>query len=130
MFLDTSGLLCLLDAGERWHSDAGTYYRAAPTRLTHNYVLVELIALAMARNFDRLTTCRYITAVVRDPKVEVRWIDPDLHRRGVELLTAQLDKDYSLTDAVSFILMRERGILESLTTDHHFEQAGFVRLLK
>jgi predicted nucleic acid-binding protein len=130
MFLDTSGLLCYLDAGQRWHADAGTYYHAASIRLTHNYVRVELIALATARDFDRLTTCRFITAVVSDPKVELRWVDPDLHRRAVQLLTSQLDKDYSLTDAVSFILMRERGLRESLTTDHHFEQAGFVRLLK
>ena len=40
------------------------------------------------------------------------------------------DKTYSLCDAVSFLLMRERGITEALTTDRHFEQEGFVRLLQ
>ena len=39
-----------------------------------------------------------------------------------------LDKDWSLVDAASFIVMRPLGITEVLTTDHHFSQAGFVRL--
>jgi predicted nucleic acid-binding protein len=40
------------------------------------------------------------------------------------------DKEWSLTDCISFLLMRERGIHEALTHDHHFEQAGFVALLR
>jgi len=46
------------------------------------------------------------------------------------LLRQRLDKDWSLCDAVSFILMREYGIEDALTSDHHFEQAGFRRLLE
>jgi predicted nucleic acid-binding protein len=53
-----------------------------------------------------------------------------LHRRALEVLLARLDKTYSLCDAVSFVLMRERGIMEALTTDRHFEQEGFRRLLR
>jgi len=44
-------------------------------------------------------------------------------------LQTQLDKSYSLCDAISFLLMRERGVEEALTTDRRFEQAGFRRLL-
>jgi predicted nucleic acid-binding protein len=47
----------------------------------------------------------------------------------VGLLRARPDKTYSLCDAVSFVLMRERGVAEALTTDRHFEQEGFRRLL-
>ena len=46
------------------------------------------------------------------------------------MLVNRLDKKWSLVDAVSFIFMRERGMTEALTADHHFEQAGFVCLLK
>lgn len=48
----------------------------------------------------------------------------------MQLLQNRQDKTYSLCDAVSFVLMRQRGISESLTTDRHFEQEGFVRLLQ
>jgi predicted nucleic acid-binding protein len=39
------------------------------------------------------------------------------------------DKDWSLTDCISFVVMRDRGITKVFTTDHHFEQAGFKKLL-
>jgi predicted nucleic acid-binding protein len=65
-----------------------------------------------------------------DPTIEIVWVDDQIHRAGLSLLRARLDKSYSLCDVVSFLLMRERGIAEALTTDRHFEQEGFVRLLK
>jgi len=40
------------------------------------------------------------------------------------------DKNYSLCDAASFVVMQQRGIVESLTTDKHFRQEGFIRLLE
>jgi uncharacterized protein len=52
-----------------------------------------------------------------------------LHQEAMDLLLARQDKTYSLCDAVSFVLMRRRGIGDALTTDRHFEQEGFVRLL-
>jgi uncharacterized protein len=48
----------------------------------------------------------------------------------MQLLVARQDKTYSLCDAVSFVLMRQRSITEALTTDRHFEQEGFIRLLQ
>lgn len=45
------------------------------------------------------------------------------------MLTKHADKSYSLCDAISFLVMREHGLLEALSTDRHFEQAGFRRLL-
>jgi predicted nucleic acid-binding protein len=53
-----------------------------------------------------------------------------LYVGALSLLRQRMDKSYSLCDAVSFLLMRERGITDPLTTDRHFEQEGFVRLLQ
>ena len=65
-----------------------------------------------------------------DPLIETCWVDRDLHVRAIALLRNREDKAYSLCDAVSFVLMRQLGINEALTTDRHFEQEGFVRLLR
>lgn len=54
----------------------------------------------------------------------------EIFERGVELYHSRLDKQWSLTDCISFVVMSEEGIAEALTGDHHFEQAGFVALLK
>ncbi len=72
----------------------------------------------------------FIQDLVDSPLVEVVWVGEALHTTAFALLQDRLDKTYSLCDAVSFVLMRERELTEALTTDRHFEQEGFVRLLK
>jgi predicted nucleic acid-binding protein len=62
--------------------------------------------------------------------VEIVHIDPTIDNEAWKLLKNRPDKKWSLVDCSSFVLMQQRGIIEALTTDHHFEQAGFVRLLK
>ena len=130
MLLDTSGLLCCYHAGEVQHADAVTFFNAAITRLTHSYVLAEFVALCQARGFNRVRVLTFASDLLDNPHVEVVWVDETLHRSALTLLEERLDKTYSLCDAVSFVLMRERGFTEALTTDRHFEQEGFIRLLK
>jgi len=60
----------------------------------------------------------------------VVWVDRLLTESAMQLLRARPDKTYSLCDAVSFVLMRLHNLQEALTTDRHFEQEGFIRLLK
>jgi hypothetical protein len=53
-----------------------------------------------------------------------------LSDQGVELYSERPDKGWSLTDCISFIVMRHHGVTQALTGDHHFEQAGFIALLR
>lgn len=129
MLLDTSGLLCLHNQGEPFHERACSQYNAAHLRLTHSYVLDEFVALAQSRRLPRLPALHYARELLNDAEVEIVWVEKPLHRRALDLLLARQDKTYSLCDAVSFVLMRERGLHEALTTDRHFEQEGFRRLL-
>jgi uncharacterized protein len=129
MLLDTSGLLCLHNRAEPFHAQARTLYRAARVRLTHSYVLAEFVALANARRLPRVAARTFVVDLVENPDIETVWIDETLHREAMALLLARQDKTYSLCDAVSFVLMRQRRLAEALTTDHHFEQEGFQRLL-
>ncbi len=130
MLLDTSGLLCLQFLTEPFHTQACTEYQKATNRLTHNYIIAEYVALANARRFSRSSVLNFIVDLLSNPDIETVWIDESLNREAVELLIARPDKSYSLCDAVSFVLMRQRGITKALTTDRHFEQEGFVRLLQ
>lgn len=52
MLLDTSGLLCYYHAGESQHGDAVAFFKAAPTRLTHSYILSEFVPLCHARRLN------------------------------------------------------------------------------
>lgn len=130
MLLDTFGLLCLLNREEPFHSEARVHYQAATRRVTHSYVVAELVALAEARGILRQKNLAFADRIATDPQIEFVWVDEPLHLAALHLLQARLDKSYSLCDAVSFVLMQRRGIREALTSDRHFEQEGFVRLLK
>lgn len=64
-----------------------------------------------------------------DPAIEVVPVDTALLDRALALFGQRSDKDWGFTDCISFIVMQERGLNDVLTTDHHFSQAGFRRLL-
>lgn len=130
MLLDTSGLMCLFDRRDFRHPDALGFYNAAPVRLTHNYVLVEFVALAQTRHAPRVEALAFVADLFDDPEVDVVWIGEQFHQGALALLQGRLDKTWSLCDAVSFLLMQQLRLMEALTTDHHFEQAGFIKLLK
>ena len=129
ILLDTSGLFCYLHRDEPQHADAVNFFDTPETKLTHNYVLAEFIPLCQARGLNRNSVLAFAANLLDNPLIETVWAGAELHRAALLLLEARLDKSYSLCDAVSFLLMRERSIKEALTTDHHFEQEGFVRLL-
>ena len=129
MFLDTSGLLCYHHQDELRHDDAVTLFESAGPKIVHNYVLAEFVALGLARGLPRIPTLDFVKALLDHPEVETVWVDATLHRTAVTLLEKRLDKRYSLCDAVSFVLMSQRGVSEALTTDHHYDQEQFRRLL-
>lgn len=129
MLLDTSGLLCFLDRRDFRHRDAAALFMAATSRLTHNYVVAELVALAQARGVPRNEILEFCRDLIDNPVVRFTWVDRELHEASVALLQARADKLWSLCDAVSFVLMSRENVHEALTTDHHFTQAGYIQLL-
>ena len=96
---------------------------------TTEWVLTELAdGLCQARNKAVFVTL-YSRLIIR-PNVRIIHAHHDLFERARALFGNRTDKDWSLTDCTSFVVMQNRGITEALTADHHFEQAGFVALLK
>ncbi|HYJ89267.1 MAG TPA: PIN domain-containing protein [Pyrinomonadaceae bacterium] len=129
MLIDTSGFFSIHDRAEKQHHRAQELYQNSQSRLTTSYILAEYVALALVRGLARKRVVAFSEEVLHDESVEIVWVNEDLHRNGLDLLRQRPDKTYSLCDAVSFVLMRERGETEALTTDRHFEQEGLVRLL-
>jgi len=130
MLLDTSGLMCLFDRKDHRHASAVKYYDSATRRLVHNYVFAEFVALTIARRAPLAEALKFIDAIHRTEEVETVWVDPRVHESAMQLLIQVEDKRWSLCDAVSFLLMTAYSMGQALTTDHNFEQAGFVRLLQ
>lgn len=68
--------------------------------------------------------------LIGDPSTRVIPASDGLFAAGLDLYARRPDKEWSLTDCVSFVVMEREGITDALTGDRHFEQAGFVALLK
>ena len=130
MFVDTSGIYCLYNRDQNDHKAAIEFYDSALRRVTTNYVLAEYVPLADKRGSSRNDAIEFSERILDDEEIELIWVNEDLHRRAVQLLLEREDKTYSICDAVSFLIMRSLNIAEALTTDRHFKQEGFVRLLK
>lgn len=99
--------------------------------VTTNYVIAELVALlSMSRyGISRQEIITRVNAIKLDSNVDIVHVDEAIDAEAWRLLEARPDKDWSLVDATSFVLMQRFGMTEALTTDHHFTQAQFVRLL-
>ena len=135
LFADTSGWGNLVDSTQPYHSLAANIYRTSRQRgrqvITTNYVIVELVTLMTSPlRLPRSATVAFIESLKTSPWVEIIHIDRQLDEQAWQLLRNRQDKEWSLTDCASFVMMEQRGITEALTSDHHFEQAGFIRLIK
>jgi len=135
IFVDTSGWGNLVDTLQEFHAETKTIYLNAKQNgsrlVTTNYVIAELIALLSSPlRIPRTKSIKFIESIKSSALVDIIHIDENLDAKSWELLKNRADKNWSLVDCSSFIVMQENKIVEALTTDHHFEQAGFVRLLK
>jgi len=130
MFIDTSGWFSIFDSSQGKHSLSLRLYGQAGRRVTHSYVIAEFVALSEARKKHRDDMLRFLSFMLDDEEVEIVWVDETVTRDAVDLLTRRADKEWSLCDAVSFVVMDNLGLTDALTTDHHFEQAGYVKLLE
>ncbi|MEX0614137.1 MAG: hypothetical protein WD738_09030 [Pirellulales bacterium] len=81
------------------------------------------------RGRDRQVFLRMLDDLADDPDTTVLPADQELLEKAIALFAARPDKDWSLTDCTSFVVMQENALTEALSADHHFEQAGFAPLL-
>jgi predicted nucleic acid-binding protein len=134
-FVDTSAWAAWADRSEAHHRRAITLFEEVWDQggrlVTTNFVLIELVALLnRPLRVPRTQQIQLLDDLRGDASVEVVPIDPSLESSAWGLWRSRPDKDWSLVDCASFIVMQRRGLTEALTSDHHFAQAGFLRLLQ
>jgi predicted nucleic acid-binding protein len=133
LFIDTSGWAYLVDRHNPLHDGVRAVYQHALNQqrllVTTNYVIAELVPLLASRSrISRQQIFTFVDALKTAPHIQIIHIDATLDAGAWALLKARIDKEWSLVDASSFVIMTMHGMTEALTTDHHFTQAGFVRL--
>jgi len=128
-FADTAFYVALANTKEELYPRAVSY--AVLPRL--KVVTTEFILIEAANFFGKPNMREQFTQLVEtlrtDRNVQIIPASADLFQRGLALFAARPDKEWSLTDCTSFEVMRDLGLSEALTADHHFQQAGFIALL-
>ncbi len=120
-FADTFYFLALLNPDDRAHASALHYAERLPGRLITTAWVVTELADALCEPFHRPAFLELFESLRDEPAVEIIPPDVELFDRGMDLYSHRLDKAWSLTDCISFVVMTERGLVEALTGDHHFE---------
>lgn len=130
VFADTSFYVAIFSPPDALHAKAKSVAAAHHGKVvTTEFVLVE-VGNFFCRGASRAIFQKMIENLRQAEDIEIVPASADLFNRGYLLFTSRPDKDWSLTDCISFVVMQERAMTDALTADHHFEQAGFVALLK
>jgi predicted nucleic acid-binding protein len=131
VFADTYYFVALVNRkGDEARARAMDATRMRNGRLvTTGWVLTEL-ANTLSEPRHRQLFLNILATLQGDTQTSIIQPDVQLFEQGIALFAARPDKEWSLTDCISFIVMQREGITEALTGDRHFEQAGFLALLK
>jgi len=129
-FIDTSFVIALVNKSDQYHAQALVLANQFDKRplITTDAVLLE-IGNALARHF-REAGIELIEHFLTSDEIEIINMNPDLFRRAFDLYRSHRDKEWGLVDCISFVVMRDFELTNSLTADKHFEQAGFTSLIK
>jgi len=133
VFLDTAYAIALSSANDRFHEQAvflADQLEREDTRMVTIRAILLEIGNALSKQRYRQEAVKLLDTLEADPHVEVIPQSEELYRRAFQLYRERPDKDWGLTDCVSFIVMQDRGATEALTTDEHFQQAGFQALMR
>jgi predicted nucleic acid-binding protein len=132
VFVDTAAWIALLITNDELHEQAAEIMlelRHQETRLiTSDLVLIEFLNALSSVKF-RTPAISFVDTLRNLLNVEIIANSPAELENSLELYRARKDKDWSLTDCCSFIIMNENKISIAFTSDRHFEQAGFINLL-
>jgi|HubBroStandDraft_1064217.scaffolds.fasta_scaffold460113_2 uncharacterized protein len=130
IFVDTSAWLALADSRDRDHSRATEFHHHVlrgefGKQVTSNYVMTESLTI-IRRRLGLPRALELAKAIRGGAEVGLFWIEAVHHHEAVELMATHADKDWSLTDCSSFVIMRALGVQDAFTFDRDFAQAGFT----
>ncbi len=131
-FVDTVAWIALVNTRDSLHEKAKEVFTDLRRQNYHfttsEFVLLEFANALSAPDF-RGKASNFIEGLQKTSDVEIVSASSDLFALGFELYKNRPDKEWSVVDCTSFIVMEEMNISEAFTEDHHFEQAGFIKFL-
>ena len=130
IFADSVYFFALVNARDTFHPRAAEFAARSENPFVTTAWIITEVADGLCARATRETVIRLLDILQSSADVEIVQPSAELFQQGLERYRQRLDKNWSLTDCISFLVMEQRGITEALTADHHFQQAGFSALLE
>ncbi len=132
LFIDTSFTYAIINPNDQWHKKAAEWQEIVVSNqiklITTQFILTEIGDGLSAIKFRR-QAANVIHTLENSEFIEIIPATSELFQKGLNLYENRIDKDWGLTDCMSFVAMQENNLTDALTTDDHFRQAGFRALL-
>ena len=132
LFLDTSYTIALSSSKDLYHQRAiqlANIIQEESLRILTTRAVVLEIGNALAKEKYRKAGIELLSAIEEDSSIEIIPISEELYHQALQLFQQRMDKEWGITDCISFIVMKAHALTDALTTDDHFRQAGFKPLL-
>jgi predicted nucleic acid-binding protein len=128
LFIDTSGWVASVNRGDLFHAATTRAFdgwlKQGGLLVTTDYVLDETLT-HMRMRFGLEVAQAWWEKAEQSTRLRWEWVGMARAEKAREMFFHHCDKDYSLTDCTSFVVMKELKLKQALTTDKHFAQAGF-----
>ncbi|HYG76678.1 MAG TPA: PIN domain-containing protein [Planctomycetota bacterium] len=130
IFADSFYFIALLNSDDEGHEKAVSLAEEIDEEIVTSYWVLTEVADAFSHPSSRRKFLEFYDDVSSNALFSIQALSTEDFDKGLLLYRARPDKAWSLTDCISFAVMKERGITDALTGDHHFKQAGFNVLMK
>lgn len=132
VFINTAAWLALINKDDQFHEKAKAV-RAELLQTKAVFVTTDQVIIEVANSLSnppfRAAAVQLIETIEQSANIRIINANRRIYQRAWDLYERSSDKGWGLTDCISFAVMTEEGIQQAFTTDHHFEQAGFIKLL-
>lgn len=129
VFGDALYFLALVNPRDQHHAAAKEFAKGYTGQIVTTRWILADVCDGLSSVPHRAIATLLTEPMARDPRFTVVKESDDYFERGLALYNDRPDKEWSLTDCISFVVMTDEGLTDALTADHHFEQAGFTPLL-
>jgi uncharacterized protein len=129
VFADTSFYVALINHRDEHHQRACRFADEYQGDFVTSAWVIEELADYLCDSPNRPLFLSMYKDLCADARVVIVPLSVELFDEGIKLYAARPDKDWSLTDCISFLVMERFELHEAAATDHHFVQAGFTALL-
>jgi predicted nucleic acid-binding protein len=132
-FVDSVCWIAILNADDELHEQSDTEYKKlmrSGFRFVTSTAVLNEAANALCKPMFRGSVVEFYKRLKKSQRVDIVFVDEKLWLSGWNLYENRPDKEWSLTDCISIVIMQDQGLRDALTNDKHFEQAGFNAILR